>query len=271
MPLLLTVKKMAKSTYYYHMSQSGKDKYAAEKARISDVFRQSGETYGYRRVTLQLKEDGYEINHKTVARLMREMGLKTKMKRRGYRSYKGEVGKVADNVIARNFMASRPLEKMATDITQINIGEKKLYMSALIDMHNGEVDGYTLSRHPDLELVISMMRNFIRENEIAQPMILHSDQGWHYQHPNFCKILKDNNITQSMSRKGNCYDNAMMESFFGTMKSELLYTHKFRNEYEFANALSEYVNYYNEKRIKLRLRTSPVNYRNKLINKQSNF
>lgn len=262
---------MAKSTYYYHISQLGSDKYAAEKARIKSIFRQSGATYGYRRVTLQMREDGYEINHKTVARLMREMGLKAIMKRKSYRSYKGDIGKVADNVIARDFTASRPLEKMATDITQINIGEKKLYMSALLDMHNGEVDSYTLSRHPDLELVMSMMRNFIRENEIVKPLILHSDQGWHYQHPNFCKILEDNNITQSMSRKGNCYDNAMMESFFGTMKSELLYTQKFRNEYEFAAALSEYVKYYNERRIKLRLKTSPVNYRINLINKLSNF
>lgn len=260
---------MAKSTFYYHTGRPATDKYAAEKTAVMDIYRQSKGTYGYRRITMQMKEDGYEINHKTVSRLMRELGVKAKRRRKAYRSYKGKVGKVADNVIARDFTAARPLEKMATDITQINIGERKLYMSALLDMHNGEIDGYTLSEHPDLELVMSMMRNFVNDNEITLPITLHSDQGWHYQHPNFRKILDDNNITQSMSRKGNCYDNAMMESFFGTMKTELLYTRKFKNIHEFADALSEYVEYYNNKRIKLRLGTSPVNYRTNTNNKQS--
>lgn len=251
---------MAKSTFYYHR-RPVTDKYEAERMEIKRIFEQSRCTYGYRRITTQMKMNGIDINHKTVLRLMREMGLKTKRKSKSYRSYKGTVGKVADNVIDRNFNATRPMEKIATDITQINIGEKKLYMSALLDMHNGEISSYTLSEHPNLELVMSMMRDYIGKNRITLPITLHSDQGWHYQHQKFCKILMDNNITQSMSRKGNCYDNAMMESFFGTMKSELLYRRKFKSTYEFADALKEYVDYYNNDRIKLRLGTSPVRYR----------
>jgi len=251
---------MAKSTFYYHRRPEA-DKYEAERIAIKRIFEQSRCTYGYRRITAQMKIDGININHKTVWKLMREMGLKSKQKRKSYRSYKGTIGRVADNIINRDFNALRPLEKIATDITQINIGEKKLYMSALLDMHNGEISSYTLSEHPNLELVMSMMREFIGKNRITHPLILHSDQGWHYQHQNFCKILMDNNIKQSMSRKGNCYDNAMMESFFGTMKSELLYCRRFKSIYEFADALKEYVDYYNNERIKLRLGTSPVNYR----------
>lgn len=267
--MLLKVKEMARSTFYYHESKSKDDKYKAVKDDIQAIYERSRRTYGYRRIALEMKANGTEVNHKTVLRLMNEMGLKGVRRRRSYKSYRGTVGRVADNVIARDFAASRPLEKITTDITQINIGEKKLYMSALLDMYNGEISSYTLSKHPDLELVTSMMKNFLRGGEITRPIILHSDQGWHYQHPAFCKILYDNKITQSMSRKGNCYDNAIMESFFGTMKSELLYTRKFRNEFEFAEQLREYVDYYNKKRIKLRLKTSPVNYRQNYINKLS--
>ena len=152
------------------------------------------------------------------------------------------------------------MRKLTTDISQVNIGEDKLYLSALIDMFNGEVVSYALSEHPNLELVMRTLRNGL-SSITHKNVVIHSDQGWHYQHPNYCSYLADLNITQSMSRKGNCYDNAIMESFFGSMKSELLYPNKFKNKYEFAAALEDYIYYYNNIRIKLRLKTSPVKFR----------
>lgn len=257
---------MAKATFFYHKNKLKKDKYTTEKAAISDIYEHSKKSYGYRRITLKLKEKGFDINHKTVMRLMQEMGLKGIQKSRKYRSYKGETGKILQNIIDRDFTATRPLEKMVTDITQINIGEHKLYLSALLDVYNGEISNYTLSEHPNLELVTSMINSFIQNNSITNTLILHSDQGWHYQHPTYQKILSDNHIIQSMSRKGNCYDNAMMESFFGRMKIEFVYSRKFKSKLEFSEELNKFIHYYNNERIKSRLKMSPIQYKKLFIN-----
>ena len=262
---MLAVKGMAKSTFYYHNSRKDSDKHQAVRKRIKEVFSASGGTYGYRRITLELNAHGLSVNHKTVSRLMAEMGLRAVQKKRRYRSYRGEVGHVAENIINRDFKADRPMMKATTDISQINIGEDKLYLSVLLDMLNGEVISYSMSEHPNMKLVMTMLENGLSNRHIPQGMIIHSDQGWQYQHSSYCQFLKSKNITQSMSRKGNCYDNAIMESFFGTMKSELLYPQKFKSKYEFARALENYISYYNNDRIKLRLKTSPVKYRNQIV------
>jgi transposase InsO family protein len=258
---------MAKSTYYYQFSHPKTDRYASLRKRIAELYTASGSTYGCRRMTLALKAEGVVINHKTVERIMSAEGMKALQKRKRYRSYKGEVGHIADNIINRNFVAHRPNEKWATDISQINIGGDKIYFSTILDMFNGEVVSYAISAHPDLKLVTDMLRRAEGRLRNAVETILHSDQGWQYQHPGYCRILKKMSLIQSMSRKGNCYDNAIMESFFGTMKSELLYLCKFASVSEFVKALKDYICYYNNKRIKLRLGMSPVQYRIYHINK----
>ena len=129
-------------------------------------------------------------------------------------------------------------------------------------MFNGEIISYTISYHPDLKMAMSMLDKAFRKTDIPEGLILHSDQGWHYQHLRYQKALKDRNIVQSMSRKGNCLDNAMMENFFGLMKSELLYLQEWDNVEQFAKELVKYIRYYNNDRIKLRLKgKSPVQYR----------
>lgn len=259
--VMLPIAGMARSTYYYRLSHQERDKYVSEKRAILKIYEQSGRTYGYRRITMAMRSLGYGTNHKTVRKLMSVLGIRAVQKRRRYKSYRGTVGKVAENVLSRNFSTEMPSRKLATDITQINIADKKLYMSAMIDMFNGEVVSYTVSESPNLKLVMSMLYKAAQKNVWGNETLIHSDQGWHYQHYVYTSYLKSRNIVQSMSRKGNCLDNAMMESFFGSLKSEFVYLYTFRNKQDFLTKLDRYIKYYNNDRIKLRLGTSPVKFR----------
>ena len=218
--------------------------------------------YGYRRVYQQLRNEGYTINHKTVQRLMQEMNLKSKVRKVRYLSYRGEVGKTAPNILNRDFKAVRPNQKWATDVTEFKVADRKAYLSPIMDMFNGEIVAYTISDRPDLKMVMDMMSTAKRKVKSTNGVILHSDQGWHYQHMKYQQRLKRYGIIQSMSRKGNCLDNAVMENFFGIMKSELLYLQQFSDMEVFKCELKKYINYYNNERIKLKLNgKSPVQYR----------
>lgn len=254
---------MARSVFYYHLKRLRlKDKYEDERKSIVSIFHEHKGRYGYRRVTAEMRNRGYAINHKTVQRIMNETGLKCRIRKVRYRSYKGEVGKVAPNVIERNFVATAPNRKWATDVTQINIGRVKLYLSPIVDMFNGEIVSYNISSSPGLEQVYDMLDKAFAKFDCLDGLILHSDQGWQYQHQGYRKRLEEHHIVQSMSRKGNCLDNAIAENFFGIMKSELLYARKFETPEAFMKALEKYIEYYNNKRIKLRLKgMSPVKYR----------
>ena len=261
--LLLELKKMARSTFYYHMKNIGNDdKYKDVKDKIATIFHKHKGRYGYRRVTEELRKDVHGINHKTVKRLMDELGLKCEVRKVRYRSYKGDVGKTVSNVINRDFTADRPLQKVATDVTQINIGSSKIYLSPVLDMFNGEILSYVISESPNLKMVMDMLNQLYEKVCTTEGMLMHSDQGWHYQHAAYQRSLKNHHIIQSMSRKGNCLDNSVMENFFGIMKSELLYAKKYTSMDSFITDLKEYMEYYNNERIKLRLNgMSPVLYR----------
>ena len=254
---------MARSTFYYHLKHSSsEDKYKAVKGKISDIFHKHKGRYGYRRVTLELRKELPAINHKTVKKLMDELGLKCEVRKVKYRSYKGDVGKTAPNIVDRDFSADRPYQKVATDVTQINIGGSKIYLSTILDMFDGEILSYVISESPNLKMVMDMLKQLYEKINIPKGMLMHSDQGWHYQHIAYQNSLKKHYIVQSMSRKGNCLDNSMMENFFGIMKSELLYANKYSSMDQFLKDLEEYMDYYNNDRIKLRLNgMSPVQYR----------
>ena len=254
---------MARSVFYYHLCRQKKaDKYTDEKIAIKNIFEEHKGRYGYRRITAEMRNRGSVINHKTVKRLMDELGIKCTIRKVKYRSYKGEVGRTVPNIIARDFAATAPNQKWATDVTQINIASTKLYLSPIIDMFNGEVVSYDISTSPNMKQIYNMLNRAYRKTGNLDGLILHSDQGWQYQHYGYQTWLKKHNVIQSMSRKGNCLDNAMAENFFGIMKSELLYSQKFESPKAFIKALDEYILYYNNKRIKLRLKgKSPVQYR----------
>lgn len=259
---------MARSTYYYHISlQPKEDRYRKVRQRVAAIFEKNKGRYGYRRVYLQIRNEGIHVNHKKVQKLMCQMNLKAAVSKAKYKSYKGEVGKIAPNIIERDFKTDLPNRKWTTDVTEFKINEQKAYLSPILDMFNGEIVSYTISDHPDLKMVMDMVRDAVDKTGDTSGVVLHSDQGWHYQHKQYQKELLLNGITQSMSRKGNCFDNAIMESFFGTMKSELLYLQKFKCMEDFKKALKGYIEYYNNSRIKLRLKgMSPVQYRTHTIN-----
>jgi len=259
---------MARSTFYYRLSERP-DKYASVKDQIRRIYEKHKGRYGCRRVWQTLRVAGLVINRKTVARLMRKMSLAGITAKRKYHSYKGEVGRIAPNVIDRNFTAERPCLKLTTDISQFVINGVKLYLSPILDMWNGEIVCYTISHSPNMELVMKMLRRAFRRMVKTENVILHSDQGWQYQHAQYQLALKQHGITQSMSRKGNCLDNSMMENFFGLLKNEFYYANHFADEQTFLKGLADYINYYNHDRIKLRLSMSPVQYRQEYTNNMS--
>lgn len=213
-------------------------------------------------MTQALKERGVRINHKVVSRLMKELGLVCKVRQHRYRSYRGEVGKKAPNLLNREFKAEAPNQKWITDVTEFKIGGRKLYLSTILDLYNGEIISFQAAESPNLSLVIDMLGKALNRLPDNSKLMLHSDQGWQYRHVSYCGLLEEHGITQSMSRKGNCYDNAVMENFFGHLKSELLYLEEFEDMETLKEALEEYIAYYNNCRIKMKLNgLSPVQYR----------
>lgn len=172
---------------------------------------------------MELHNQGWSVNHKTVQRLMQETGLVCKVRMKKYHSYKGEVGKIAPNLLDRDFKATAPNEKWVTDVTEFSLFGQKLYLSPILDLYSSDLVSYTISDRPALSMVMDMARQAVAVLPRGAAPILHSDQGWQYQHKHYQKLLKDHGVIQSMSRKGNCLDNAVMENFFGILKSELLY------------------------------------------------
>lgn len=238
------------------------DKYAEIKEEIRAIYHENRGRYGYRRITMELHNRGYCINHKTVQRLMQSIGIKCMVRIKKYRSYKGEIGKIAPNIIQRDFSATAPNQKWTTDITEFALFGTKLYLSPILDMYNGEIISYNISERPVLSQVMDMLDQAFAKVPDKTNLIFHSDQGWQYQHKQYQKRLEEKGIRQSMSRKGNCLDNSVMENFFGLLKSELLYLQEFSSMEEFKIELIKYIDYYNNKRIKGKLKgLSPVQYR----------
>ena len=255
---LLEIAQLPRSTYYYHSKrQASEDKYAQAKAEITEIYHENKGRYGYRRITDELRNRGFSLNHKTVQRLMKELGLVCRVRMKRYRSYKGEVGKIADNELNREFRAEKPNQKWVTDVTQFRLFGQKLYFSPILDLYSGDIVTYTISDRPNLEMVTTMLEQAFLVLPDNTGLLLHSDQGWHYQHKQYRRMLEEKGIRQSMSRKGNCYDNSVMENFFGHLKSELLYLQEFDSIDHFKKELIEYIDYYNNRRIKARLKGLP--------------
>ena len=256
---------MPKSVFYYHRARLERDdKYTELKQRIAKLYHQHKGRYGYRRITAALKQLGVYHNHKLIAKLMHDMKLSAKIRRQKYRSYKGQQGKIAKNYLKRQFHADKPNKRWLTDITEFKVGDDKLYLSPILDCYNNEIVSYTLSKRPTYDLVGKMLDKALDRINTYQnnSLMLHSDQGWHYQMRLFGQVLKKHKIKQSMSRKGNCLDNALMEGFFGTLKCETIYIEKPNSIEGLEKQIHEYIHYYNHERIQLKLKgLSPVQYR----------
>lgn len=260
---LLTVVDLPKSSFYHwDEARQRPDKYAKLKERIKAIYDKHKGRYGYRRIACALQQQGEAIHQNTVQRLMGKLGLKSLQRVKKYKSYRGEVGRTAPNVLQRQFDASQPNERWVTDITEFKVGDQKLYFSPIKDLFNGEIVAYTMGSRPVSELVTDMLKKGLRKLKPNDRPLLHSDQGWQYQMPGYRKMLDNRELVQSMSRKGNCHDNASMESFFAVLKSECFRLGKFRSIDELKKELVQFIRYYNYDRIKLGLGgLSPVQYR----------
>ena len=256
--LLLDIAQLPRATFYYHLKRIKRaDKYEAAKAEITTIYHENKGRYGYRRITAELRSRNFPLNHKTVQRLMKELGLVCRVRMKKYRSYKGKVGKIAPNLLNRNFYAEKPNQKWVTDVTEFSLFGEKLYLSPILDLCSSDLVSYTISDRPVLSMVTNMLEKAFEKIPDGTELILHSDQGWQYQHKQYQRMLHKKGIRQSMSRKGNCLDNAVIENFFGLLKSELLYLQKFESIEHFKQELIEYLDYYNNRRIKAKLKGLP--------------
>lgn len=253
--LLIEVSGLPRSTYYYYAKgRTNPDKHSDIKKQITSIYEENKGRYGYRRITSELHNRGHLINHKTVQRLMKELGIVCRVRMKKYHSYKGEVGRIAPNLLDRDFKAKAPDQKWVTDVTEFSLFSQKLYLSPILDLCSSDVVSYTISDRPVLAMTISMLEQAFDRIEDGTNLILHSDQGWQYQHKQYQRMLKAKGVRQSMSRKGNCLDNAVMENFFGLLKSELFYLQEFDSIEHFKAELIEYLDYYNNRRIKTKLK-----------------
>jgi len=228
LPGLLKLAGIARSTFYYQQKAAqAHDKHAGLKKQIVDIYARHKGRYGYRRITAAIRQLGKTVNHKTVQGLMTKLGL-----------------------------------KWVTDVTEFKVSGEKLYLSPVMDLYNGEIIAFETSKRPEFALVGTMLKKALKKLKPGENPILHSDQGWQYRMPAYQRALREKSVVQSMSRKGNCLDNAAMESFFAVLKSEFFHLNKFSSVDELQNRLKNYIHYYNHERIKLKLKgLSPVQYR----------
>lgn len=233
---------------------------------IKQIIESSKSSYGYRRVTMALRNRGRHINHKRVYRLMKEHALKCwkfHRRNRSYSSYKGNVGKIAKNDLNRQFNVNQPNKVWVTDVTEFRVADRKLYLSPILDLFNSEIVSFSLSQRPTSDFTNESLIKAVKvlpNNHEA--LMIHSDQGMHYQHISWVKLLEKHNIKQSMSRKGNCLDNSPIESFFGLLKQEMFHGNRFNSINELEKEIIRYIHWYNNDRIKTKLKgLSPVQYR----------
>lgn len=252
---------LPKSTYYYEIGKTDKvlERNADISSEIESIFKENKGRYGVRRVYQTLLNRGFQINHKRVQRIMNQLGLAGKRPKEKYHSYRGEVGKVADNIVNRDFSTEKPLEKWTTDVSQFSLPWGKCYISPILDMNTNEIISYNLSLSPNMEQIKDMLQKAFDRFPSVKGLIMHSDQGWQYQHVAYRNELREHGVVQSMSRKGNCYDNCIMETFFGRLKNEMFYG--FEKEYtsfeSFSRAIDEYIDYYNNRRIQAKTKWMP--------------
>ena len=274
---------LPRSVYYYWKERIDPDiKNTDLMGAITTIYTDNHKRYGYRRITLQLKNDGWIVNHKTVKRLMSKLHLYGITPRAKYKSYKGDFNGTVDNKLLykrvdtekhrtdyiRDFSTSDVNEKWTTDVSEFHIAAGKLYLSPILDMHNREIVSYNISRSPSYIQVTDMLNKAFDKFDDLSNLVFHSDQGWQYQMFHYHKTLMEKGITQSMSRKGNCLDNSPMENFFGKMKNEMFYGHEFEFETleELKKAMEEYIDYYNNKRIQVKLKgLTPCQARNQSL------
>ncbi len=279
---MLKVFNLKKSTYYYTLNTMKNDKDSDLKQEILAIFQENKSRYGYRRVTLELKNRGIKVNHKKVKRLMKMLSLYGLTPKAKYKSYKGDMNGTCKNLLldkevdeenhktkyVRNFFTTSINQKWTTDVSEFAIAAGKLYLSPILDMYNDEIISFDISTSANYAQIKRMLDGAFQKFDDLTGLIYHSDQGWQYQMQAYHKALADRGIKQSMSRKGNCMDNGIMEQFFGKMKNEMFYGHEqeFKTLDQLKQAMTEYIDYYNNQRISEKLKgLTPCQAREKAL------
>jgi len=258
--------KIASSTYYYNRHRTSyREKNHKIYELINEIFTSSGNTYGVVRMKIALKNEyGLLLSEKKIRRIMRDQKLKVILQKSKYKSYKGKRGEICDNIIHRNFKSNVPLKKITTDITEFEFPFGKVFLQPYLDMYNGEILCFQLSKDATFNQTRALINKLISKykNQLDKT-IFHSDQGWQYQTEWYQNKINELGCFQSMSKKGNCLDNAIMENFFGRLKMEIFYgkVFKYKNFNDFKKTIEKYIVFYNNKRVKTKLKMSPVQYR----------
>ena len=253
---LLKYFNMGRSTFYENLKPQ-KDKYKEIKSEILDIYYKSNRRKGYRWITSDLKKLGYNINHKTVLRLMQRLGIKSVVRAKKYSSFTGSVsGTAVENILGRDFSTTEINQKWTTDVTEFKVCGKRVYLSGIMDMHSKELIAHTVGFSPNMKLIMRMIKLAYRKTGNPKNVIIQSDQGWQYRHVSYKHFLKKKNAVQSMSRKGNCLDNAVIENFWGILKTEWFYLNDFDSVDTFLEQLEDYIHYFNYERD-----SSVLNYR----------
>jgi putative transposase len=274
--LILEVSGIKRSSYYKwrklkNITTQKKEQDLIILEKIKILYEKHKGRYGVLRMTHALKSDyGIVANHKRVHRIMRENGYLAVIKAKNKQKYKKSEN-TCENILNRNFSGSCPYDKMATDITEIKKSGKTIYLSPIKDLYTNMIESWEVSYSPTLKTATSPLMQ-IKDKTLPEGTFLHSDQGGLYTSPVFQDILRENNFIQSMSRKGTPIDNSPMESFFGTMKSELLYNPliKIHNDEELITMINDYINYYNNSRIQKKLGyLTPAEFKAKSLNIES--
>lgn len=265
--MLLQIAGLARSTFFYHQKNRFGDKpdrYAHVKTLIQDIVDRTRGRYGHRRVRAELAKTGVFVSKKTVLVLMRQLGLLSRVRQKKFNSHRGTVGTIADNVLARDFESAEPNQKWVTDVTEFAVEDRKLYLSPVIDLFDRGVLSYTMSTSPNTALTNESLTRACQGLRPGQAPLVHTDQGFQYQHVSWAAILADHGAQASMSRRGNCWDNAVAENFFGQLKSEMFYLESFNTIEDLKAAVEEYIHWYNYERSSSRLGgLAPMEYRTK--------
>ncbi|WP_241877015.1 IS3 family transposase [Corynebacterium diphtheriae] len=266
---LIAVSGLARSTFFDHQRRFDlPDKYADLKTQIKKIFHDSNTTFGYRRVWRALRNNNTIVNKKVVRRLMREQGLVSKIRRKKYNSYRGTVSHIADNVLGRRFIQDAPNKVWVSDVTEFRVAGTKVYLSPVMDLFDRTILAHTLSTSPNTQLTSRSLADAIAMFSPGKGLIVHTDQGFQYQHASWRNLIESVGGVQSMSRKGNCYDNAVMENFFGHLKSEMYHDVYFTSVDELCQAIDEYILWYNTYRLQERFKgLAPMQYRNQTLAK----
>lgn len=264
MGVLLGVAGLARSTFFYHQARLNRpDPQSGLKTAIVESFTRNRGRYGHRRIHIELVNAGFRVAKKTVLKLMRALRLRCVVRRKKrYSSYRGQMGKTAPNLLSRDFTATAPNQKWVTDITEFRIGDDKLYLSAVMDLFDRQIIAYRVGTSPNMELVLGSLKDATGELSRTQRPLIHSDQGFQYQHAKWRTMITQIHAIQSMSHKGNCLDNAMIENFFGHLKEELFHHTTYPSIHTLEAAIHDYIRWYNNDRISTTLNgLSPAKYR----------